>query len=235
MCHTQKIEFFGDLMENESFSGGVDGVFFGQEGRRIAILPDIYGLTDFYIGYASYLAKQGASVWLLNPWSGLGDDSNLSRDEAYVRRAKLKDNEYCDRVEKFLKDQQIDAVVGFCLGGNFAFELADRGYNGTNISIYPLPWGMDNQDKIRPAFEYMPTLNETVNILMGDADQLAGPENIKNLREITDQNNALTLNLYTGSNHGFFTDIDGDDEILKKNAHDAIDVVNDILFSGEQS
>ena len=33
---------------------------------------------------------------------------------------------------------------------------ARRQFAGTNIAIYPLPWGMANQDEIAPVFEYMP-------------------------------------------------------------------------------
>ncbi len=233
MCHTQEIEFFGNTLEYSNFSEIIDGITFGGEGRTIAILPDIYGLTDFYKGYASYLAKQGATVHLVNPWSGLGDDPNVTRDEAYVRRAKLKDKEYCDRLEQFLKASKVGAIVGFCLGGNFSLELAKRGYSGTNISVYPLPWGMDNQDKIEPAFDYMPGLAKPVRIFMGEADHLAGPDNIEKLKSIVTANDHLTLNLYEGSNHGFFTDIDGDEEQLKNNAYDAITRINGILFGDE--
>ncbi|HAT29267.1 MAG TPA: hypothetical protein DCS89_19790 [Gammaproteobacteria bacterium] len=230
MCHKQKIDFFGDIMEHHSFSDMVHGISFAGSGRNIAILPDIYGLTDFYKGYASYLAQQGAKVYLANPWKDLGDDPDVTREEAFARRAKLRDSGYCDRIAEFLNKCDVDAIVGFCLGGNFCLELARRGYSGTNVSIYPLPWGMDNQDKIAPAFEYMPSLDKEVSIFMGEADYLAGPDNIERLESVVARNALLTLDLYPGSNHGFFTDIDGEDESLKANALDAINKVNKILF-----
>jgi dienelactone hydrolase len=65
---------------------------------------------------------------------------------------------------------------------------------------------------------------------MGEADHLAGPDNVQKLRDIVTANSKLTLHLYANSNHGFFTDIDGDDEQLKSNAKDAIDRVTNILF-----
>ncbi len=233
MCHHERIEYFGDLKKYDEFSDVVDGIHFAGNSRKITMLPDIYGLTDFYIGYASYLSNFGAEIYLVNPWSGLGGTSTMSRDDTYVRRAKLKDREYCDRIEKFIKSHDIDAVVGFCLGGNFSLELARRGFNKTNISIYPLPWGMDNQDKISPAFDYMETLENEVNILMGEADHLAGSENIQKLRDIVTQNDHLTLDLYPGSNHGFFTDLNDDDGPLKDNALNAVSKVNAILFGEE--
>jgi carboxymethylenebutenolidase len=232
MCHTNKIEYFGELLDCSTISGDVDGlVFEGKKaGRKIAVLPDIYGMTDFYKGYASYVAGYGARVYLTNPWSDFGDLPEATREAAYERRQKLKDKEHCDQLEKFLANEEIEAVVGFCIGGNFVMELAKRGYRGTLIAVYPLPWGMANQDEIVPAFDYMPTLDKNVTILMGEADHLAGPGNIQKLKGIVAANSKLTMQLYEGSNHGFFTDIDGSNEKLRGNARDAIDRVTAILF-----
>jgi carboxymethylenebutenolidase len=232
VCHKHKIRFFGELGHYENFSRELDGVVFkdANPGKKIAILPDIYGLTDFYKGYASYVAGFGARTYLTNPWSEFGDLPEATREAAYERRHKLKDREHCDRLEEFLASENIETVIGFCLGGNFVFELARRGFDGTLIAIYPLPWGMANQDEIAPAFDYMPTLDKEVTILMGEADHLAGPDNIQKLKDIVADNPNLTLHLYEGSNHGFFTDIDGDDKKLQGNARDAIDKVSAILF-----
>ncbi|MGI9262947.1 MAG: dienelactone hydrolase family protein, partial [Woeseiaceae bacterium] len=169
-------------------------------------------------------------VYLTNPWSEFGELPEPTREAAYERRHLLHDRAHCDALELFLAAKNIDAMVGFCIGGNFSFEMARRGFERTNISIYPLPWGMDNQDAIAPAFDYMPDLTDDVTILMGEADHLAGPENIEKLKTIVAVNDRLTLHLYPGSNHGFFTDIDGDDESLKANAADGIAKVNQILF-----
>jgi carboxymethylenebutenolidase len=206
MCHTTKIEYFGELLDCSEFSGDVDGVVFdgNEAGKRVAVLPDIYGMTDFYKGYASYVAGFGARTYLTNPWSEFGDLPEVTREAAYERRQKLKDREHCDRL--------------------------GRGYAGILIAAYPLPWGMANQDEIEPAFEYMPALEKEVSILMGEADHLAGPDNIQKLRDIVAANAKLTMHLYEGSNHGFFTDIDGSDEKLRGNAQDAINKVTAILF-----
>lgn len=231
MCHTDRIEYFGTPLDGQPFSTAVEGLRYAgsDDSRRIAVLPDIYGLTDFYKGYASYIAGQGAQTFLTNPWAAFGDLPDMTREAAYERRHKLKDREHCDHLEKFLQSENVDCIIGFCIGGNFAFEMARRGYTGTIIAAYPLPWGMANQDGIAPAFEYMPTLKKEVTVLMGEDDHLAGPGNIQKLEDIAAMNSVLTLHLYPGSNHGFFTDIDGDDESLRANARDAIEKVNRIV------
>lgn len=233
MCHQSGVGYFGKLQKFEPFSAEVDGLCFPNSvaTSRVAVLPDIYGLTEFYKGYASYLADFGAQVYLTNPWSAFGELAENTREAAYERRGKLKDGEHCDRLEAFLSSKKIQTVIGFCLGGNFAFELARRGFKGTLIAVYPLPWGMKNQDEITPAFEYMPTLAKQITVFMGAADHLAGPDNIHKLESIASDNESLTLHLYKGSNHGFLTDIDGADQKLKLNAKDAIDKINKILFA----
>jgi carboxymethylenebutenolidase len=232
MCHTTRIEYFGEFREPAIFSAEVEGLHFGSTdaGITVAVLPDIYGLTDFYKGYASYLAGLGANVFLTNPWSPFGDLPEPTREAAYARRHKLHDMAHCNQLDAFIGNNNIQAIVGFCIGGNFAFEMARRGYEGKNIAVYPLPWGMPNQDEIKPAFEYMSSLEKPVTILMGEADHLAGPDNIEKLKTATAANPALTLHLYPGSNHGFFTDIDGSDAALKQNARAGIDRVNEVLF-----
>jgi carboxymethylenebutenolidase len=234
MCHQSGVSFFGKLQKFEKFSAEVDGLLFPNSAAtgRVAVLPDIYGLTEFYKGYASYLADFGAQVYLTNPWSEFGELPDNTREAAYERRGKLRDNAHCDQLETFLSSKKIQTVIGFCLGGNFAFELARRGFKGTLIAVYPLPWGMQNQDEITPAFEYMPTLAKKITVFMGAADHLAGADNIRKLENIASDNESLTLHLYKGSNHGFFADIDGPDQKLKLNAKDAIDKINKTLFAG---
>ena len=92
MCHTNKIEYFGELLDFREFSEEVDGLIFegNEASKRIAVLPDIYGLTDFYKGYASYIAGFGARTYLTNPWSEFGELPEATREAAYERRAKIR-------------------------------------------------------------------------------------------------------------------------------------------------
>ena len=231
MCHRDGLSSFGEIRDHSDFHAAVSGIHFPGDGAQIAVMPDIYGLTDFYKGYASYLAGRGADVYLTNPWHEFGDLAEATREAAYERRHKLRDREHCDRLERFLSDKAIDTFVGFCIGGNFAFELARRGFGGTNVAIYPLPWGMPNPDQLTPAFDYLPELDRDVTIIMGAADHLAGAENIARLETQARANPRLTLHLYPGSDHGFFKDIAGEDEALRTNAEDAMSKVDRLLFA----
>ena len=233
MCHVDASEFFGIEPASRGYDGAVSAVVYGDANadRRIAVLPDIYGLTPFYRAYAGYLSKRLAEVYLVNPWQPFGNLKEPTREAAYERRHNLRDSAYCGELARFLSDAAIDTVVGFCIGGNFVFELVRRGYTGTSIAMYPLPWGMANEDALDPAFEFMPTIDHEILVIMGRDDRLAGPENIEKLESICGDNPALELHLYDDSNHGFLTDIDGDDDALRANAEDAHKKVMTYVFN----
>jgi carboxymethylenebutenolidase len=136
----------------------------------------------------------------------------------------LRDRTYCNELEKFIDEESIDTIVGFCIGANFLFELVQRGYRGKCLAIYPLPWGMENEDAIAPSFDYMPNIDHPVTIVMGEQDPLAGPDNIEKMRTICSANPSLDLHLYEGSGHGFLNDVEGEDEKLRDNAFNALHV-----------
>ncbi len=234
MCHTRELSFFGGVGAPSPYAGEVTALRYGDDDapRRIAVLPDIYGVTPFYQGFSSFLADQGARVDLVNPWEPFGDLPEMTREAAYERRPRIRDRAFCDDVERYLSKQHVETVVGFCIGGNFLLELVRRGYRGDSFAYYPLPWGMPNQDAIDPAFEYMPELAHPVTILMGVEDPLAGPENIERLRSVCTANPALDLHLYEKSGHGFLTDLESEDDALRNNALDAMRVLTEKAFPG---
>lgn len=232
MCHIHASPSFGAEPDARHYAGAVASLVYGDANakRKIAVLPDIYGLTPFYRAFAGYLSGRDAEVYLVNPWQPFGELPEATREAAYERRHKLRDSSYCDALARFLVDEAIDTIVGFCIGGNFVFELIRRGYQGTAVALYPLPWGMPNEDALDPAFDYLPDIQHEVLVLMGRADHLAGPENIETLESICATNPSLLLHLYEGSNHGFLADIDGDDAALKANARDSLDKLLSHVF-----
>lgn len=194
------------------------------------MLPDIYGVTPFYRGLASYLSDRGATVFLVNPWRPFGTLPEMTREAAWERRHHIRDRAFCDDLTAFVEQERIDTVIGFCIGGNFLLELVRRGYTGTCCAFYPLPWGMANKDELQPPFEYMERLEHQVTILTGEQDALAGPENTDRLRAVCAQNPAMDLHLYESSGHGFLADLDSDEEHLRSNARAALDVVLSKVF-----
>lgn len=232
MCHIRKLSLCPDEQRASEYTGSVSALSFKNAGghRRIALLPDIYGVTPFYQGLASLLSDRGALVHLVDPWQPFGELPEMTREAAWARRHHLRDRLFCDELEAFLGQERIETVVGFCIGGNFVLELVRRGYRGSCCAFYPLPWGMANEDGLQPPFEYMEALDHEVTIIMGERDPLAGAENVHRLREICARNPALDLHLYEASGHGFLADVDSDRETLRSNARAALDLMLDKAF-----
>ena len=227
MCHIRKLSLCASDMEASEYVGTVPAWCYANTSApiRIALLPDIYGVTPFYRGLASFLSGHGATVYLVNPWQPFGELPEMTREAAWARRHHIRDRAFCDDLAVFVEQERIDTVIGFCIGGNFVFELVRRGYRGTCCAFYPLPWGMANQDGLQPPFEYMERLDQEVTILMGEQDPLAGPDNTSWLREVCARNPAMDLHLYESSGHGFLADLDSDEEKLRSNARRALDVL----------
>ncbi len=232
MCHISKLSLCAGEKESSVYSGAVSArcYFSGAAARRIAVLPDIYGVTPFYRGLSSFLSDKGANVYLVNPWEPYGDLPEMTRDAAWTRRHLIRDRAFCDDVAAFLEQERIDTLIGFCIGGNYLFELVRRGYRGTCCAFYPLPWGMANEDGLQPPFEFMVQLERKVTILTGEDDPLAGPENTAKLRAICARNPRMELHLYESSGHGFLADIDSEEAKLRNNARNALEVMLDQIF-----
>ncbi len=192
--------------------------------KRVAIITDIYGCNEFYQSFATYFTTHGWTSYLMDLFSDLGELKEITREAAFERRHKLRDGETVDRLEQFLKINEIDAVIGFCIGGNFVFELARRNVKPKLVAYYPFPAGLPNEDGLTPPIEYVQKLEKPVTALVGDSDDSSGRETIAELARISDSNPALDVHVYAKSGHGFLAHLDSDDEQLKQNAEDALAV-----------
>ena len=233
MCHGKASAFFPVPTSEERFRAEVDGYAFGNEGdgMAIAIIPDIYGCNPFYSGMATYLAQKGNRVFLIDPFAQIGGLAEVTREAALERRGKLRDREFLDKVEEFASDKKLDAIIGFCLGGLYVFDLARRGVNAKLIGLYGFPQGMPNQDPLPVPFDYLETLEKRHWMLMGAQDEPVGPENVRKLQDVASKNPAIQLTVFEKSGHGFLSDLDSDDDERRAVAIKALGIVEEALFA----
>ncbi|MBN4053401.1 dienelactone hydrolase family protein, partial [Haliea sp. AH-315-K21] len=158
---------------------------------RVALLTDIYGCNEFYQSMSTLFAAQGWQSHLIDLFSDLGELPEATRDAAFERRHKLHDKKTYNLIAQYILDNKITAVVGFCLGGNFVFELARRNVKVNLIAYYPFPAGLPNQDGLDPAFSYLEQLQTDVTVLIGDDDDRVGLDNVTTLKKISESNAAL--------------------------------------------
>jgi carboxymethylenebutenolidase len=224
MCHGTAIGAFPEPEIPEAFSGRVAGYRFASSGgRKAAILPDIYGCNDFYRGLATKLRQSGADVWLVDPFAGLGELAERTREAAFARRNKVRDRDFVDRFEAFLREEGIEAVIGFCLGGLYVFELARRGVEVTLLGLYGFPQGLPNQDPVPVPFDYLAEVRQPFTMLMGEQDESVGAANIARLAALEGEVPAMTLKVYPGVGHNFLPLLDSDDPQLQALARDALE------------
>jgi carboxymethylenebutenolidase len=143
---------------------------------------------------------------------------------AFERRHELRDGEVCTLLQTFNANQKIDAVIGFCLGGNYVFELARRNVCAKLVGYYSFPAGLPNQDQLTPAFEYLHELVTPVTVLAGNCDESAGRDNVARMAEMAADIPALALHIYRDSGHGFLAQLDSDDDNLRRNAEQSLAV-----------
>ena len=196
----------------------------GPDSKRLLIMTDIYGCNAFYQSFATYLASKGWEVKLMDFFTDLGELKEITREAAFERRHLLRDRQLCDQLERFISSQDVSAVVGFCLGSNYALELAKRDVPVNLVGYYPFPGGLPNEDGIETPLEYMGSLEKPITLLVGDSDDSAGRENMAAVVELARSNKALDVRLYQRSGHGFLSHLDSDDEALRKNAQDSLAV-----------
>lgn len=231
MCHGNASASLPTPEAGSPFDGALHGFAFGPaNGPRLAILPDIYGCNPFYRGLATHFAAKGMRVFLMNPFHDFGDLPEPSREAAFERRHKLRDKAYMDALERFLTDQHVEAVLGFCLGGLFVFDLARRGYRGRMVAFYPFPQGLPNQDALPVPFDYLEGTAVAHTVLVGDEDSwLAGGvgDRLSALAKAT----PIDLHVFKGSGHGFLADLDSDDEPKRANAETALRIAETVLLA----
>ena len=203
--------------------------------QRLAIITDIYGCNEFYQSFATHFAQQGWTVDLIDLFSDLGELPEITREAAFERRHKLSDAEICNKLEAFIDEQSIDAVIGFCLGGNYVFEMSRRNVDVRLVAYYPFPAGLVNQDVIPTPLEYLDAVTQPVTALVGDCDDSAGRDSMAGLAEISIGNPALDVKVYAGSGHGFLAHLDSEDEVLRSNAEQSLAACTQAIATGETS
>lgn len=223
MCHGAAVGAFPATYDARPFASEVEGFALGESGgRRIAIVPDIYGCSDLYFGLAAHLVSTGADVFIVNQFAGLGDLPEMTREKAFERRNKLQDKEFVDRLEQFLAREAIDGLIGFCLGGLYVFELARRGIKIDLLGLYGFPQGLPNSDPLPVPFDYLAQVTQPFTMLLGADDASVGPANIVQLQALAGSCPAMTLKVYEGVGHNFLPLLDSADEAERAIALDAL-------------
>lgn len=224
MCHGAAVSAFPAPTEGDAYNGALKAYMFGDDAaaKRIAILPDIYGCNPFYQGLSMRYAQAGAKVFLIDTFDGLGDLEENTVEFAYARRGGVKDKAFLDAVETFAKAEGITAIIGFCLGGLYIFDLARRNIDAALVGLYGFPQGLPNDDPLPAPFDYLTSVTQPFTMLMGRQDASVTTEVVDQLSAMAGDCPAMDLTVYPESDHGFLPDVDSDDPAKRAVAEDAL-------------
>ncbi|WP_081493041.1 dienelactone hydrolase family protein [Bradyrhizobium yuanmingense] len=233
MCHGAAVRSFPSPTRDEPFEGLVHGFRFGDPAatNHIAVLPDIYGCNPFYRGLSERFAQRGARVSLVDPFYGLGDLPEVTREAAFARRHKVQDKKFIEQFEQFCVVERVTGVIGFCLGGLYVFELARRDLPVALVGLYGFPQGMPNADPLPVPFDYLAHVARSFTMLMGAQDISVGPDIVARLSAISPSAPAMDLTVYENAGHGFLPLIDSEDPLERDVAVDALRRIDALLLS----
>jgi carboxymethylenebutenolidase len=105
--------------------------------RGLVLLPDIMGLRPLFDDHAARIAdEQGWAVAAVEPWSG--DDEQLPLEERLASVARIDDATYLSDLGAAADLLGVEpvGVMGFCMGGMYAFKAAGTGRFHRAVAFY---------------------------------------------------------------------------------------------------
>ena len=111
------------------------------------VLPDIYGPSPFYHAVTARLAEHGFDAVMIDYFFRQGPITEVTRAAAFERRSTMDENQ-CLRDIGAIIDQlpgqrpgTRTALVGFCLSGTYAYDLAAVRADLATVTFYGFPEG----------------------------------------------------------------------------------------------
>jgi dienelactone hydrolase len=182
----------------------------------VLLIADIYGRSPFYEHLAASLADKGLHVILPEFFFRQGPLQDGSRAAAFARRASLDEVRSVEDMRealRFLGGFRPDAavgVVGFCMGGTFALDLASTEPDLVTVAFYGFP--------VHPEFVVSPPaapmdvvdgLRGPVLALWGEDDETVGIDNVRRYVEsAAAANPQFRHEILPGLGHGFLGSAD---------------------------
>ncbi len=217
-----------DVQLNHSVlsSGTSVTVAFPKDATHVGLVlhPDINGLRPLVDDTVAQLAGLGIATIAVEPFSHMSENpSELTRDEKFARIKDLDDTMQCADLlaaGKILRTQHNCArvsMIGFCIGGMYAFKCAGTGEFDAVVSCYgmitlPDAWKGPGQ---REPLDYvaMDTSSRLLAIL-GGRDHYTPSDDVQKLSEVldTEYHKAIgsELMIFPEAEHAFMHDPDRD-------------------------
>jgi carboxymethylenebutenolidase len=193
----------------------------GDDGAPAVVLcTDIYGRSPFYRYFARRLAAEGFRSYLPDVFHRVGELEHPTHEAALARRVRLDDCQAIDDLAAVIdharrNDSDVVGVIGFCLGGTMALNLAAANHGLATVCFYGFPAGTPPLTESSPPvpLDVASAMSGPILGFWGTDDERVGIDNVHALDErlgAAEVDHAFTL--YPGLGHGFMAAIAFDPE-----------------------
>jgi carboxymethylenebutenolidase len=155
----------------------------GEDAPGVLLIGDVYGRSAFYEQLAAMIAVEGLQVLVPDFYFRQGPLAEQGHEAAFARRAKLDEKQSVEDLRAgaaWLRSRSGSTrvgVVGFCMGGTFALDLASTDSALVTVAYYgfPVPQATIAHPPARP-IDLVENLRGPVLAFWGDQDEVVGVE-----------------------------------------------------------
>ncbi|MBP9115862.1 MAG: dienelactone hydrolase family protein [Acidimicrobiia bacterium] len=186
-------------------------------GLGLVLHPDIIGLSPLVDDTIFQIAARGIPTIAIEPFTKLQNIVKLSREEKLQRICELDDVEQCGDLlgaAQILKSKHgctKVALIGFCIGGMYAFKCAGTGIFDAVVSCYgminlPEHWKSETQ---REPLDYlsMDTASPVLAIIGGQDKEYAKINDVNKLIKLFEDEHHTNLGseikIFDNAGHAF--------------------------------
>jgi dienelactone hydrolase len=178
----------------------------------VVIVNDVFGRSPFYEDLARRLARAGFVALDPELFAREGPLAEQTREAAFARAGRLDQTravaDLGAAVEWLRAERRVSdaiGVIGFCMGGTIALDLAVRPDVGAVVSYYGFP-KLKTKTPLSPP-EPLAIVERMCSPILGhwgDQDQGVGLENVYAFRDtLAAAHVAHEVHIYPGLGHGF--------------------------------
>jgi carboxymethylenebutenolidase len=188
----------------------------GDDMPGVLVLSDMFGPTPFYEHLSGLLSAAGFRALLPDFFFREGPVELGDVEAAFGRRQRLDESQTLDDLSQALQwmggstAKPEMGLLGFCMGGTFALDMASMQHGLTTVVYYAFPTINEGlQLPPPPPMDLVDTLSGPVLAFWGDQDHFVGMDNVDAYADrATRANPDFAYEVLPGLGHAFLGDGD---------------------------